>query len=173
MAAAPLPLITLEEYLHTDYRPDCDFVDGYLEERTLGELAHSTLQAELCYYFRQHREDWHVKVLSELRTRVSSSRVRIPDICLIRLDAPREPVTLTAPLLCIEILSPEDRLSRVTNRLEDFAGMGVEHIWIVDPERRLAYTYTRGKLSAPLFDQVTIAGTPIFLDLPTLFATLD
>jgi hypothetical protein len=36
MAAATTTLpaiLTLEEYLHTAYHPDCDFVDGILEER--------------------------------------------------------------------------------------------------------------------------------------------
>jgi hypothetical protein len=39
MAAAtqPVPaLLSLEEYLRTSYHPDCDFVDGHLEERNLG-----------------------------------------------------------------------------------------------------------------------------------------
>jgi hypothetical protein len=36
-AATPLP-ISVSEYLHTSYRPDCDYVDGVVEERNLGEL---------------------------------------------------------------------------------------------------------------------------------------
>lgn len=27
--------ISVEEYLHTVYRPDCDYVDGVVEERNL------------------------------------------------------------------------------------------------------------------------------------------
>jgi hypothetical protein len=36
--------LTIEEYLHTSYRPDCDFVDGVLEERTSGGTKHGMLQ---------------------------------------------------------------------------------------------------------------------------------
>ena len=36
--------ISVEEYLHTAYRPDCDYVDGVVEERNLGERDHSWIQ---------------------------------------------------------------------------------------------------------------------------------
>ena len=32
--------VSLEEYLRTHYEPDCDYVDGELEERNTGELEH-------------------------------------------------------------------------------------------------------------------------------------
>ncbi len=31
-------LLSIEEYLHTSYHPDCDFVDGHLEERNVVNL---------------------------------------------------------------------------------------------------------------------------------------
>ena len=34
-------LISVEQYLATSYRPDCDYVDGRIEERNLGKLDHS------------------------------------------------------------------------------------------------------------------------------------
>ena len=41
MAAANPPtvptLLSIDQYLNTTYRPDVDFVDGYIEERNLGE----------------------------------------------------------------------------------------------------------------------------------------
>ena len=30
-------LISVREYLSTSYRPDCDYVDGEVQERNLGE----------------------------------------------------------------------------------------------------------------------------------------
>lgn len=38
-------LISVEEYLATSYRPDCDYVDGQVLERNLGEWEHGSLQA--------------------------------------------------------------------------------------------------------------------------------
>jgi Uma2 family endonuclease len=172
MATAPTALMSIEEYLRTSYRPDCDFVDGHLEERNLGEFDHGTLQSELSFWFRSHRDEWQIRVISEQRTRVSLSRVRIPDVCVIRYDSAREPVRVTPPLLCIEILSPEDRLSRMEVRLADFLKMGVEHIWVIDPQKRSASIYTGSGLH-PAGPRLEIPGTPIYLDLSALFAALD
>jgi Uma2 family endonuclease len=172
MATTTTNLITLEEYLHTVYRPDCDFVDDHIEERTLGEFDHGRLQALLTMWFGAHEKDWNVRVVVELRTRVSLTRVRIPDVCLLRRDAPREPVTLTPPLLCIEVLSPEDRLPRVLKVLDDYVKMGVPNLWIIDPVERIAYIYKDSTLKL-VSDRLTIPDTEIYVDLPTLFAQLD
>ena len=172
MATTTTTLISLEEYLHTVYRPDCDFVDDHIEERTLGELDHGLLQARLTIWFGAHELDWNVRVVVELRTRVSPTRVRIPNVCLLRRDTPREPVTLTPPLLCIEILSPDDRLPHVLKVLDDYAIMGVPNLWILDPTERIAYLYKDCALRL-ITDRLTIPDTEIYVDLPTLFADPD
>jgi len=43
-------LISIDEYLRTSYDPDCDYVDGRVEERDLGEYDHSVFQAEVAAY---------------------------------------------------------------------------------------------------------------------------
>ena len=142
MASIPTALVTMEEYLSTMYHPDCDFVDGTLEERNLGEAEHSALQMELGHWFLSHRKQWRIRAYSEYRTRVSQTRVRIPDVCLVSLDAPLEKVRVTPAILCIEILSPEDRFSRTSAVMEDYLAMGVQNLWILDPLQRIAYVYT-------------------------------
>ena len=86
---------------------------------------------------------------------------------------PREQVSLTPHLLCVEVLSPEDRLSRTTKVLDDFAGMGVENLWIVDPIERVGYIYQPGGRLQIVTDRLAIPTTPIYLDLPSLFAARD
>ncbi len=34
----------VEKYLRTIYRPDCDYIDGEVLERNVGEIDHSRLQ---------------------------------------------------------------------------------------------------------------------------------
>ena len=75
-AAEPV-LMTMEEYLHTSFHPDCDFVDGRVEERNLGDKKHSLLQAELVFWFLLHRKEWNLRALPEFRTRVSATRFRL------------------------------------------------------------------------------------------------
>jgi hypothetical protein len=58
-----------------------------------------------------------------------------------------EQVFTTPPFLVIEILSPEDRWSRLTRKLEDYFAMGCPNIWIIDPVRSKAYRYDGGAVS--------------------------
>ena len=53
-------LVSVEEYLNTSYRPDCDYVDGRVVERNLGELDHSDLQGEIVHYFRLRGRQWGI-----------------------------------------------------------------------------------------------------------------
>jgi Uma2 family endonuclease len=165
-------LISIDEYLRSTFRPDCDFVDGHIEERNVGERDHNRLQILLGAWFLAHEKEWGIYVLPEQRTRVSSTRVRIPDVCLLRADAPKEQVLATAPLLCVEILSPEDRLPRVARTMDDYARMGVPNLWILDPLERVAYDYASDGLLKLTTDRLGIAGTGIYVDLATLFAAL-
>jgi Uma2 family endonuclease len=111
--------------------------------------------------------------MSEQRTRVSADRVRLPDVCIVSADAPFERVTLTPPLIAIEILSSEDRLPRVVQRLDDFLQMGVPNLWLLDPLERIAFTYSQQGLRKTVADRITVPNTPIYLDLPEIFAALD
>ncbi len=136
---ATATLLSLEEYLATAYEPDCDFIDGSLEERNVGEWDHSRLQLKIGAYFLARYEAQGMRVVPELRIRVTPTRVRIPDLCVFLTD-PQQKVPATAPFLCIEILSPEDRMSRLEVRINDYLRMGVATVWVIDPETRQAYT---------------------------------
>jgi Uma2 family endonuclease len=85
----------------------------------------------------------------------------------------KEQIRTTPTLVAIEILSPEDRMNRVILRLKDFLGMGIEHVWLFDPLERVAYTYTASGLKLAEGARLTIADSPIYLDLPEVFSALD
>jgi Uma2 family endonuclease len=177
VAMATMPMdegfVTVEEYLTTSYHPDCDYVDGRVEERNLGEKDHSILQMFLAGLFWMNRVNWGVEVYPELRTRVSGTRFRIPDVLVMRAGAHFERILDIPPLIAIEILSPEDRMSRVQERIEDYLKFGAEHIWIVDPERRVAWWADRSGLHPVLGGELTVEGTPIRVALGEVFAELD
>jgi Uma2 family endonuclease len=133
--------ISVEEYLATSYRPDCDYVDGRIEERNLGEFDHSSLQTAIAAYFFSRRKQLDITVVVEQRVQVSPTRFRIPDVCVV-LGKTNEQIFRTPPFLCIEVLSPEDRMSRVEHRIDDYLKMGVRYVWLLDPETRRAYAAT-------------------------------
>ena len=39
--------VSLEEYMNTSYEPDCDYVDGILEDRNAGQNRHGRTQGLL------------------------------------------------------------------------------------------------------------------------------
>ena len=168
---ASTTLISVREYLHTNYSPDCEYVDGEVLERNLGEKDHAAVQGALYAWFRQYRKEWGVHIYPELRVQVSPTRFRVPDICLISRDAPDEQIITHPPIVCIEVLSPDDRITRTIGKIEDYQRFGVENIWIIDPATQRGYDCK----PAGLFDatEFSVVDSPIRLSLPQLFADLD
>jgi Uncharacterized protein conserved in cyanobacteria len=169
MSAPSKTLISIEEYLSECYEPDCDYVDGQLEERNLGERTHARLQTIIAAYFHARQREWNSYVLTECRIRVKPTRVRIPDICVF-LGDPGQEVPTKPPFLCIEVLSPEDRMNRVRTRLQDFLDMGVAYVWILDPYAKTAYVATAGAGLREVPDGILRTGNPTFeIPLADLF----
>ena len=166
-------VMSIEEYLRTSFRPDADFVDGEIEERHLGEFEHATLQAGIVSFFWARRREWNIQPVTEQRIRVHPRKVRIADVAVLRGDAPRERVTETPPLICIEILSPEDRLSRAKVVLADYQAMGVGAIWLIDPIYRAVFSFGTDGLRDADPTNLIVAGTEIRLDLTEAFAAID
>jgi len=137
-------LVPVEEYLTTSYRPDCEYLEGQLLERKLGERDHSKLQRE--FLLRLHAPDKSAWAFPEQRVQVKPHRYRVPDLCVVYGPEPVEPVFTEPPFLCVEILSRDDRMSEMQDRLNDYLQMGVPQVWLVDPQRRRAYYCTEDGL---------------------------
>jgi Uma2 family endonuclease len=165
--------VSEEEYLSTSYEPDCDYVDGRLVERNLGELERSLLQSLLVHLFMNNRAAWSVYPAPEWRNKVRPGNYRIPDVTVLRAGSPREPVATNPPLLVIEILSPEDRLNAMIKRCQDYVQFGIPNIWILDPQRRCAYRLTPQGAELIESGVLLVPETPIRIVLSDLFAELD
>jgi Uma2 family endonuclease len=145
----PATQISLAEYKNTDYEPDCDYVDGFLEERFVGKKRHSKAQIRLAQWLASRESDHHHVVLISQRVQVSSTRVRVPDICLVVPDDHDE-IAQTPPVVWIEILSPEDSWSRMQIKLQDCQGFGVRNIWLIDPYANQAWIATFDSPATPV-----------------------
>ena len=64
--------------------------------------------------------------------------------------APDEEIVTVPPVLCIEILSPEDSLPKTVERIKDYFGLGVSLYWIVDPVGCTGWMATPGRLEEAL-----------------------
>ena len=174
MAAHALPQpISYEEYMHTAYDPDCEFVDGYLEERIVGHPEHGLTQMQIGVWFYLHPE-WNLRAISELRTRTQTARVRLPDVAIVQDDGllmqyPR----INPPFIAIEILSPDDRLSRTIPRLKEFLAMGVHHVWLLNPMEQAGYVFTSNGLTLVETPSLTIEDSPVHMELSHIFHALN
>jgi Uma2 family endonuclease len=173
MATSAPTFVPLEEYVNTTYRPDRDWIDGETKERNMGEQPHASVQAFFVQLFRNNATRWNIRVLPEQRVQTSAKHYRIADVCVVRRETPFEPIVRTAPLLCIEILSRDDRMSEIQERVEDYLAMGVAAVWVVDPRRRRAYEAIPSGALQPALTELTVAGTEIRIPVPDVFAELE
>jgi Uma2 family endonuclease len=160
-------LISVSEYLTTSYSPDRDYVDGVVVERNMGEKDHSRLQGMLVGYLFLRREEWGIHVFPEQRVQVKPTRFRIPDICVVAGAEPEEQIFTTPPLVCIEILSKDDRWSQVQERIDDYLAFGVRHVWVIDPRSRKAYEFTSEGMHQ--VQELRTQEPAISIPLPALF----
>lgn len=138
--------ISVEEYLRSSFDDgDREFVDGLIEERYLGEKGHSKAQKRLILFFApfEDRGEWFA--FPEQRIQVAPTRFRVPDVCVYADEEPEGPVFRMPPFLCIEILSPEDRIARLTEKIDDYFAFGVRFVWVVDPDRQRGWIHTPGR----------------------------
>ena len=175
MATQPIEgrIISVEEYLSTGYEPDCEYEDGVVQERNLGEFEHSFLQALLTTIFTNNMAEWGVFGLPEQRVQIKARRFLVPDVCVLRVGTPREKILTHPPLIAIEIMSPEDTKRRTAAKAIEYLDFGVEHVWVIDFGRRVAYRGTRSGLEVAPLGELAVPGTSILVRVEELFEKLD
>ena len=163
--------VPVEVYLRTESEPDCEYVDGEIQERPMPEYDHSTWQGAILAFFRQHNQDWNTRARAELRVRVSPTRYRVPDVTVVDHSLPIEQIATVAPLAVFEILSPENTMTRMLEKLDDYEKMGIRGIWVIDPKKNTAHRHESGKLLPTV--EFGVAGTNVRFSLDDLIALLD
>jgi Uma2 family endonuclease len=141
-------VVPLETYLRYpgEYEPDAEYVDGEIELRSVGEYDHATWQGAINQWFTDHGKEWNVRVRVELRVKVSDTRYRIPDVVVWDRNRPVEQILTHPPIAVFEVLSPEDRMSRLMVKLADYEAMGIRTIRTIVPATRTISEFRQGEL---------------------------
>ncbi|MCW5962936.1 MAG: Uma2 family endonuclease [Bryobacterales bacterium] len=109
-------------------------------------------------------------MFTELRVQERPNHSRIPDLCVTLGDPPEQGVT-HAPLIALEVLSPRDSLTGLSNCLDAYLAMGVRYIRVLEPSHREAYICSRDGFLPVDFPKTQVSCA--VLQLSKLFAELD
>jgi Uma2 family endonuclease len=163
-------LVSLSEYLNTaDYDPDMEYVDGRLVDIYEDKpTSHSLLQALIAGWFIQHKE-WGLIAGPGIRTQVSPTRVRLPDVVVLKQTGDYPPALIEPPFAVIEILSATDTHRGVLEKGREYAAMGIPNIWLVDPDMHIMQQW-QDNVWRLVEGTIFYADAPIFLDMAPLFA---
>jgi len=134
---------TIEEYLNTSYHPEREFVDGQIVERNVGENTHSRIQAALIVFFHSRSKLWGIEVYPGVRVQISPTRIRVPDVTVIYRSQEQGEIFTAPPHLCIEVLSPQDKVDYMFEKIDDYLNFGVPYVWIINPRLRKGYIATK------------------------------
>ena len=131
-------LVSVEDYLRRTEKPYCEYVDGVLYPKAMPSTLHALIQKILTRLL----DAQGIQSLSEVHVRLSPTKYLIPDVIAtakLQHPYPTDPV-----LLCVEILSPEDRVGATLAKCEQYHAWGVPFCWVIDPEKQTAWQYHSG-----------------------------
>ena len=126
-------LVSVEQYLHTDFEPDAEFVEGRIVERPMPNWEHSRVQGFLDRTLGAMESDAFFAV-TEQRIRTRVDRFRVPDLCVVTERPTWRGIVTAPPHLCVEILSPENRMPDILEKVREYLAFGVEWVWVIDPD---------------------------------------
>jgi len=180
MSTAPtLPFVSVEEYLRTDYEPNCEYIDGVLKPKALSDRTHAKLQVLIAAYLLSVEKKFGLDVLTELHARVASIRFRIPDVCALTRPPTdgRYADVDSPPLFTIEVVSKDEPWTDLRDKMADHLSMGVPTVIIADPYHKTVMVATQTQplheISAPLIVTIEVPGAGLLqIDFDDLYKQL-
>lgn len=136
------PFVPVAEYLSTSYDPDREYIDGRVIERNLGERTHSAAQGNVIVYLAARSDALGIEVFPGVRIQLSSQHFRVPDVTVIKMSQQQGEIFANPPHLCIEILSKDDTMQYMQQKIDDYLNFGVSYVWIINPRNRKGYVVT-------------------------------
>jgi Uma2 family endonuclease len=149
LAPTETKLITGEELAAMGDIGSCELIEGRIVPMSPTGYEHGNIETKIgaaLYTFVSARKLGKVQSGEVgIYTRRNPDNVRGADVLFIsneRFTRRKSSSYLdVAPDLVIEILSPDDRWSEVTEKLREYFAIGVRLVWIIDPKSRSVHAY--------------------------------
>lgn len=158
---------TLEEFLALEEtKPASEYVDGEVVQKPMPSGWHSVVQGLLSFVFTLYLRSHPIGIAGPEARCIfgppGRERAYVPDFIFV--SATGAPGMLTngpvrgAPDLAVEVLSPDDRMVRVRQKVRFYLENGVRLVWVIDPEDRTVTVMSSPSASRTLFEDETLDG---------------
>jgi len=145
-------LVSVEEYLKGGYKPACEYLDGVLRQKPMPAWDHGFTQSRVGQLLNENSPDF--AAASEITVGLSETRFLVPDVIAQRKTDLQRPYPTQPVHLVVEILSPEDRMSDVIAKCEQYHAWGCATAGSSTRKNRLPGT----TLAAAVLHRSTAAG---------------
>ena len=142
-------LITGEELLAMGDVGPCELISGRIVRKAPAQVEHGIIETTLGSYLVRFVTSCRIGQVTGggvgVYTRRNPDTVRAVDIAYVskdrQADHPGPGFLEAAPDLIVEIMSPADRWQDVRQKLEEYFTIGVQRVWIVEPDKRDVLVY--------------------------------
>jgi Uma2 family endonuclease len=151
IVTAPLEskLITGEELLAMGDIGPCELIDGRIVRKSYATAEHGflvvALATELANFVKQRQLGRVMIGGVGVYIRRDPDQVRAMDIAFISEEHWPHKLSTgfldVVPELVVEVISPDDRWEDMRQKLEDYFSIGVQRVWVVEPENRAVLVY--------------------------------
>ena len=129
-------LLGAEQYLHSSFEHDAEFVEGGLVQRPAPAWEHASMQGFPIEELRVIGRRLGIFAVPEQRVQTRPDRFRVPDVCVVTEKPEGEfgrRIVTRPPYLCVEIYSPEDTAVETMEKVREYLQFGVAWVWVIDP----------------------------------------
>lgn len=169
--ASASTLVSAEEFLATTYKPACEYRDGVLQQKSIPTRKHSLLQFRIAQLILELFPEF--EPAPELTVQIGNGRFLVPDVAVQNRNNIQDPYPTEPIHLCIEILSPTDRMSDTLAKCEEYHAWGVETAWIADPEERRCWEYRSFHRPMEIQPRGSLTAGKIAIPVDELFKGFD
>jgi Uma2 family endonuclease len=142
-------LLTGEEFFALGDIGPCELVDGRIVPISTTGGEYAIIEVEILRHLgnfnAQNKSGWVLGGEAGVYVRRNPDTVRGMDgafISKVRHPAPPKGFLEVAPELIIEVVSPNDRWKDIQDKLKEYFAIGVETVWLIEPEDRTIFVYS-------------------------------
>jgi Uma2 family endonuclease len=177
MATAATKTMTAEEFFEWSHRPEnrdrhFELEEGEIVDMSLPGQRHGVVCGNASWilgtFTRQRKKGFVCTNDTGLILERDPDTVRGADVALYdevkRYEELNIKYTEGLPLLAVEVLSPNDKISKMMRRIEQFLAKGVALVWMLDPEARSVTVFRAGQPHFVLEENEQLTGMDVLPD---------